>query len=55
MEEWTLQQKAQMVLQKMMEGDLRAQWFFDKLTQRLGINHDEAHWKTSILAAGHRW
>jgi len=52
---WPLQQKAQYVLQKMVEGDLRAQWFFDKLTQRLGIDHGEAHWKTSLLAAGQRW
>ena len=53
--ELTLQQKAQMVLQKMMEGDLRAQWFFDKLTQRLGIDHGEAHWKTPLLATGQQW
>lgn len=48
----TLQQKAQFVVQKMGEGDLRAEWFFDKLSKRLGISQNEAVHATVITSTG---
>ena len=54
MSDWTLQQKAQYVLQKMSEGDLRAEWFFDKLCERLGMDRNHAIHETVMCATGFR-
>lgn len=52
MSDWTLQQKAQYVLQKMSEGDLRAEWFFDQLQERTGMDRNHAIHRTVTAAAG---